>query len=84
MSSTFGSTATVTYMGLASPMTATATAPLVDITPPIDLTYIRPYVDVRCPNCGKLICKWEFAGIANLEVKCARCGSINVIRLSTG
>lgn len=47
------------------------------------LTMTIPYVDVRCPNCGKLICKWEYTGIANLEIKCARCGSINVIRLST-
>lgn len=46
-------------------------------------TRVIPFVDVRCPTCGKLICKWEHAGVASLEVKCARCGSISVIRLST-
>jgi phage FluMu protein Com len=42
-----------------------------------------PLADVRCRSCKRLLFKWEFSGTANIEVKCTRCGSIDVIALST-
>jgi ribosomal protein S27E len=43
----------------------------------------RPFVDVRCRNCGKLICRWRYAGVSELDVKCIRCGRKDSILLST-
>ena len=43
----------------------------------------RPFVDVRCRSCGKLICKWRYAGVSELDVKCIRCGRKDSILLST-
>lgn len=42
-----------------------------------------PFADVRCKTCKRLLLKWQFRGFANIEVKCPRCGSIDMIRLST-
>ena len=41
------------------------------------------FSEVRCHKCGRLLLRWENRGQANIEVKCPRCGSIDVIQLST-
>jgi phage FluMu protein Com len=41
------------------------------------------FADIRCRKCSKLIVKWLRSGEAILDVKCSRCGSIDVLHLST-
>jgi phage FluMu protein Com len=48
------------------------------------MTSILPFADVRCRTCKRLLFRWEFTGRANIEVKCPRCGQIDMIVLSTG
>jgi len=43
----------------------------------------RPYTEVRCFGCKRLLLKWQYSGLANIEVKCPRCGKIDLIGLST-
>lgn len=43
----------------------------------------RPFVDVRCRNCNKLLFKWQYQGVVQLEVKCSRCSHSEVLSLST-
>lgn len=40
--------------------------------------------DIRCNRCRRLLFRWEYRGIATIEVKCPRCGTIDAIALSTG
>lgn len=57
-----------------------------EITPVLEefAKYVdRPFVDVRCRTCGKLICKWRYAGVSELDIKCNRCGRKDSILLST-
>lgn len=42
-----------------------------------------PFADVRCQTCKRLLLRWQFQGFARIEVKCPRCGSIDMIHLST-
>lgn len=43
----------------------------------------RPFTEVRCFKCKRLLLKWQYTGLANIEVKCPRCGKIDLIHLST-
>ena len=42
------------------------------------------FADIRCHNCKRLLFRWEFRGRATIEVKCPRCGSKDLLALSTG
>lgn len=53
----------------------------VAVLPGVDIG--RPFSDVRCYRCKRLLMKWQWSGLANIEIKCPRCGTIDVIRLST-
>jgi exosome complex RNA-binding protein Csl4 len=43
----------------------------------------RPLVDVRCRPCGKLLFRWRYTGLAEIEVRCTRCGNTELRSLST-
>ncbi len=55
----------------------------VGFTTMIPLDVARSYTEVRCFNCRRLLMKWQYTGLANIEVKCPRCGKIDLIHLST-
>lgn len=38
---------------------------------------------VRCPNCGKLICRIKVKGFAKLDCVCSRCGEAFVKNINT-
>jgi phage FluMu protein Com len=42
-----------------------------------------PLADIRCRSCKRLLLRWQFGGQAHIEIKCPRCGSIDLIHLST-
>lgn len=42
-----------------------------------------PMAQVRCRSCSKLIFRWRYSGVAQVEMKCPRCGKIETITLST-
>lgn len=45
----------------------------------------RPiFADIRCNVCRRLLFRWQYRGVAQLEVKCPRCGTIDLFSLSTG
>lgn len=48
------------------------------------LTQFVPFADIRCQGCKRLLLRWEYSGKAKIEVKCPRCGSIDLFSLSTG
>ena len=41
------------------------------------------FAEIRCGNCGKLLLKWMRKGSAILDMKCSRCGHLDVVALST-
>ena len=43
----------------------------------------RPFTEVRCYKCKRLLMKWQYTGLANVEIKCPRCGKVDLIHLST-
>ena len=47
------------------------------------MTAVRRFAEVRCHTCKRLLFKWEYTGVASIEVKCPRCGNMDVIQLST-
>ena len=40
--------------------------------------------DIRCNRCQKLLFRWAATGLAELSVKCPRCGNGEILTLSTG
>lgn len=48
-----------------------------------NLKSLMAFVDVRCRRCNRLIVRWLPTGVAQLEAKCARCGLVDVIVLTT-
>lgn len=42
------------------------------------------WANVRCLKCGRLLFKWHPRGVAVIDVKCTRCGSLDTLALSTG
>ena len=41
------------------------------------------FAEIRCPSCGKLLFKWMRKGSTIIDVKCSRCGHLDVLALST-
>lgn len=41
------------------------------------------FADIRCRTCRRLLFRWEFQGLARIEVKCPRCGTVDTVALST-
>jgi phage FluMu protein Com len=39
--------------------------------------------EIRCQDCHRLLLKWSPRGVMSIEVKCPRCGRIDILRLST-